>query len=135
MGLKYIPLPTRLRKRIPILNLYVTKQWLFRVRTLSLHNIYRLKSIVSFNYRQMILAFTGWWTFWILFQSFVLHHLGISWRISFIDAAISNAALALAGFASEHSLKYYQPTKGNTGYRLAWGLVIAFICTSATRFA
>jgi two-component system, LytTR family, sensor kinase len=82
----------------------------------------------------MILAFVGWWTFWILFQSFVLHHLGLSWRISLIDAAVSNAVLALAGFASENSLKYYQPAKGNTGYRLAWGLVIAFICAAAARF-
>lgn len=81
----------------------------------------------------MIIATIVWWNFWILLQTLVLHHFGLSWKLSVIDAAVSNLVLALAGFASEHSLRYYQPAKGNTGYRLAWGAVIAFICTAATK--
>jgi two-component system, LytTR family, sensor kinase len=71
--------------------------------------------------------YIAWWIFWALIQSWVLHHLGLSWNYSLIDSLVTNGLLALACFAAIILFRYYQPGKSNRIYRLVFALSITIL--------
>ena len=74
--------------------------------------------------KKAITGYIGWWLFWIFIQAIVLHRMGWNWQISFTDAAISNALLALAGFVTENTYRFYQPGVGNRLQRMGYSIVL-----------
>lgn len=76
---------------------------------------------------QFILGFIGWWLFWIIAHTIILHRLQLSWRISFTDAAISNFLLVIASSITENTYRFYRPGAGNRLQRLGWSFALTFI--------
>jgi two-component system LytT family sensor kinase len=83
----------------------------------------------NISLKKAITGYLGWWSFWILIHSLVLHRLGWNWEMSFVDALVSILLLALAGFVTENTYRFYKPGAGNRlqhlGYSIA--LTIAYM--------
>jgi LytS/YehU family sensor histidine kinase len=65
----------------------------------------------------------------------VLHRLGISWEVSFIDSTVSNALLGLLCFTAITLYRFYQPGKGNNVYRFLYAILLTMLYTLALRFS
>ena len=87
-----------------------------------------MKSIVSYGPKKIISVYIGWWIFWSLLQSMVIHRLGLSFQMALEDSFISSTLLGLASFLAIMLYQYYQPGKANRIYRLifAVGITILF---------
>jgi two-component system LytT family sensor kinase len=90
-----------------------------------------LKNAFSYSLKKILRLYIGWWIFWALIQSCVLHRLGLNWEVSLTDSFISNGLLAFACFATIIVFRYYQPGNSNRMYRFlfAFGITILF-CVS-----
>jgi hypothetical protein len=54
----------------------------------------------AYSRAKFLYFYSAWWLFWGLVQTFVLHRLGLNWKISLVDSAVSNILLGvLAGTA------------------------------------
>lgn len=69
-----------------------------------------------------------WWTIFALAQVLVIHRFNIHWNIAIMDAAISNGIIALAGFVTQSTYKFYSPGKENKTFRLVYGIALSIIC-------
>ncbi len=79
----------------------------------------------------MISIYATWWFFWALVQGLVLHRLGLSWKISYIDSFVSNILLGGLALTAITIYRFYQPGKGNRIYRFIYALgITAFYCIS-----
>ena len=76
--------------------------------------------------KQAVTGYIGWWLFWILVQAIVLHRLGWNWQISFTDAGISNLLLALAGFVTENTYRFYRPGASSRLQRMGYSIALTF---------
>ena len=74
--------------------------------------------------RQAITSFLAWWLFWMLIQSIILHRLGWSWEIAVIDSVLSNSLLALAGFITQNTYRFYRPGADNRLQRMAYSIAL-----------
>lgn len=64
-------------------------------------------------------------------QGFVLHKLGLSWSLAFVDSLVSNLLLGLLCVIPIILYKYYQPGRNSRVYRLVFAIVITvFFCNS-----
>ena len=69
-----------------------------------------------------------WWLFWSVCQTIIIHRIGFDWKISSIDAGISNLIFALAGFVTQSTYKFYSPGNENRLFRLVYGVALSIIC-------
>lgn len=77
----------------------------------------------------MISVYSAWWLFWSLVQAVVLHRLGLSWEISFVDSFVSNILLGGLSLTAITIYRFYQPGKGNRIYRFIYALgITSFFC-------
>jgi two-component system, LytTR family, sensor kinase len=84
--------------------------------------------------KKAVTGYISWWLFWILIQSIVLHRLGWSWDIALTDAAVSNLLLALAGFVTENTYKFYRPGSAQRLQRLGYAIALAVAYMYALRY-
>ncbi|WP_317898741.1 sensor histidine kinase [Aurantibacillus circumpalustris] len=82
-----------------------------------------------------MLGFSALWAFWVIVQTILLHRYGISWKLSFIDASISNSILALLSYTAITIYRFYQPGKTNRFYRLIFALGISILFILILRFS
>jgi len=75
----------------------------------------------------MLAMYVAWWLVWACIQTWVLHHLELSWHNAVIDSLVSNGLLALACFAAIILYRYYQPGRSNRIYRLVFALSITIL--------
>jgi two-component system, LytTR family, sensor kinase len=94
-----------------------------------------LKSFIShtLNLKTFLLTYVGWWTFWALVQTVVLHRLGLSWQTSLLDASVSNTLLGTLSLAAILLYRFYQPGSTNRLYRLIYAIGITIIYTVMLR--
>ncbi len=76
--------------------------------------------------QKAISGYIGWWSFWILVHSIVLHRMGWGWKISVTDALISNFLLAIAGFVTENTYRFYRPGAGKRLQRMGYSIALTF---------
>lgn len=69
-----------------------------------------------------------WWAFWTIAQTLIIHRLSFAWNTAFVDAVISNLIIAIAGFVTQSTYKFYNPGKENRMFRLVYGIALSIIC-------
>jgi len=84
-----------------------------------------LNSRLSYSLPKLLGVYIGWWLFWAMVQTFVLHRLQLTWQLSVIDALVSNTLLALAGCSAMLMYRFYQPGRANRIYRFIFAITIA----------
>ncbi len=84
-----------------------------------------MRSITTYSLPRILLFYWTWWLVWAFVQVLVLHRLGLSWRISFIDSFASNILMGVLGLISITIYRYYQPGRANRVYRFIYALGIA----------
>jgi sensor histidine kinase YesM len=67
------------------------------------------------------------WVSWALLHAYVLNWFGFSWRIAFLDSAISNLLLIAVSLLITVTLQFYIPQKNKYAYILALCIVLAGI--------
>lgn len=70
-----------------------------------------------------------------ILQTALLWWFGIDFQIALHDSLISAASITVGCFAIASALLYYLPRKERYIYIAIWGLVLAAICTSITRWS
>lgn len=83
--------------------------------------------LAALNTRNIGLNLIFWWLAWILVQTIVLHRLSLTWNIALIDAIVTNLTLALAGYITQNTYKFYRPGNENRFFRLGYGLVLSLL--------
>lgn len=76
------------------------------------------------SYRRVIITFLSWWALWIVIQIFILHHVGLSYKLSATDSILNNVLLAIIGLAMYNMMRFYRPDKENFFYIRIWMVVI-----------
>lgn len=75
---------------------------------------------------------------WILLEWIeayaIIDTFGFSWTIALADVVNMNLLIAMAGYITFTSMRYYQPSPRNTIYLLAWSIALAVICAVAHRY-
>lgn len=85
---------------------------------------------LRYSIRNFALAYAAWWLVWLLIHAFILHRMGLSWKLSFGDAAISSFLLALVCLSAVILYRFYQPGLGQRLFRLVFAVSItALFCT------
>jgi two-component system LytT family sensor kinase len=80
-----------------------------------------------YSFAKLLVFYLSWWTFWALVQTDVLHHLGLNWQMSAVDALISNLFLAIGGYIIILIYRFYQPGKKNRIYHFIFGIAITIL--------
>lgn len=80
------------------------------------------------------IIYLSWCLVWILDQALVLHQTGFSWKISFLDAIITQLVIALAGYVINTTMHSYQPSAKNSVYVLAWSMALGGLCVLLQRW-
>lgn len=84
-----------------------------------------MKTNQTYSLARILLFYWAWWLVWAFVQGLVLHRLGLSWRISFIDSFASSILMGVLGLISITVYRYYQPGRANRVYRFIYALGIA----------
>jgi sensor histidine kinase YesM len=87
-----------------------------------------------YSRKKFLLSYLSWWLFWSLVQTIVLHRLGLSWRVSLVDAFVSNLLLGILAMTALILYKYYEPGKDNRIFRLLYALGITFLFCAILRY-
>lgn len=82
---------------------------------------------LPYSFTQLLALYLGWWVFWAIVQTDVLHHLGLSWQRAAVDALISNLFLAIGGYTIIILYRFYQPGKKNRIYHFIFGIAITIL--------
>ncbi len=77
----------------------------------------------------------GWWTTWTGLQFGAVYLAGFGWKISALDAIISNFILGWEGYSIILILRFYQPDKTKLYYLLLWSAALAGICVLVIEFS
>ena len=80
-----------------------------------------------YSFARLLALYLGWWVFWALVQTDVLHHLGLNWHLAVVDALISNLFLAIGGYIIIIIYRFYQPGKTNRIYHFIFGIAITIL--------
>jgi two-component system LytT family sensor kinase len=83
---------------------------------------------ISFSKNKTIGPLIIWWLFWTLAQTIIIHRFNFIWETAFIDALVSNSIIALSGFVTQSTYKFYNPGKENRMFRLIYGVALSIIC-------
>lgn len=93
-----------------------------------------MRGELPYSKSRIISLYFAWWVFWSFTQTCVLHRMGLDWRVSVIDALISNALLGLFCFVSIAIFYYYQPGGSNRAYRFIFTLGLAVLYVVILQF-
>lgn len=85
-----------------------------------------MASSQSISYTKLTYFFLAWCSCWILLHGLALDlTFAFGWQISFVDAAVTNVVIAIAGYDMILVMKYYRP---RLVIRLAMSIGLAVIC-------
>ncbi len=76
--------------------------------------------------KEAVSGYFGWWLFWIFVQFIVLHRLGWTWQISLSDSVVSNLLLALAGYITQNTYRFYRPGSDKRIQRFSYSIALTF---------
>lgn len=93
-----------------------------------------MRGELPYSKSRIVSLYFAWWVFWSFTQTCVLHRMGLDWRVSVIDALISNALLGLFCFVSIAIFYYYQPGGSNRAYRFIFTLGLAVLYVVILQF-
>lgn len=82
---------------------------------------------LPYSFTKLLALYLGWWIFWAIVQTDVLHHLGLSWQVAAADALVSNLFLAIGGYIIIIIYRFYQPGKTNRIYHFIFGIAITIL--------
>lgn len=77
--------------------------------------------------KRNILLPSLWWLFWLIFQTVMIHRIGLSWRESFYESAITTLVLTLAGFVISNTFRYYRPVSQNKLLLIGYVIILTLI--------
>jgi hypothetical protein len=81
------------------------------------------------SYQKLTLLYSLWCTSWVLLQAYATTHtFGYEWRLTLIDAAITNVMIAGCGYVMISMMRFYQPSQI---VRLGLSIGLAFLCVLA----
>jgi len=89
---------------------------------------------LTITYKQVLLSYALWWSFWGLVQMLVLHRLGLSWSVALIDALVANLLLGITGYITENTYRFYRPGFRNWLNGAAWTLALTGLNILAVNF-
>ena len=85
--------------------------------------------------KKIIIICVAWMIAIVLVEAYALvSTFNFSWLMSLADALNMNLLIAMAGYITFTSLRYYQPSYKNALYLLAWSVTLAILSTIAHRF-
>ena len=70
-----------------------------------------------------------------IIQTLVLHRLNLSWQTAFVDSIVTNTILALAGYITQNTYRFYKPGSKSRLYRFSYAIVLTIVCMSVTKFS
>ena len=79
-------------------------------------------------------AYAAWWLLWIGAQAYVLNGMGYTWSVALTDASITQLVLAVAGYAINTSMSFYNPSPKNSLYVLSLSIILAAITVVLQRW-
>lgn len=80
------------------------------------------QSNFSYSFQRYVLVYLVWWILWCVIQTVALIYMQLPWQMAFLDSIISNSLLALACWSAIQMNRFYQPSFGNSIYRLVFAL-------------
>ena len=84
--------------------------------------------------KRILLIYAGWSLLWVGIQGYLLHDQGFGWGISLADAAVTQLALSVSGYAINTALRFYQPRQMITSI-FSWSVALAILCILVQRWA
>ena len=92
-------------------------------------------SAPALSTRKIIIVCVAWMIVFVLVEAYALvSTFNFSWVMSLADAVNMNLLIAMAGYITFTSLRYYQPSYKNALYLLAWSITLAILSTIAHRY-
>ena len=92
-------------------------------------------SAPALSTRKIIIVCLAWMVVIVLVEAYALvTTFNFSWLMSLADAVNMNLLIAMAGYITFTSLRYYQPNYKNALYLLAWSITLAILATIAHRY-
>jgi len=92
-------------------------------------------SAPALSTRKIIIVCIAWMIAIVLVEAYAMvSTFNFSWVMSLADAVNMNLLIALAGYITFTSLRYYQPSYKNAFYLLAWSITLAILSTIAHRY-
>src|SRR5689334_5152945 len=85
--------------------------------------------------RKIVIVCVAWMMAIVLVEAYAMvSTFNFSWTMSLADVVNMNLLIAMAGYITFTSLRYYQPSYKNAVYLLAWSITLAILCTIAHRY-
>jgi two-component system LytT family sensor kinase len=92
-------------------------------------------SAPALSTRKIVIVCVAWMFAIVLVEAYALvSTFNFSLVMSLADAANMNLLIAMAGYITFTSLRYYQPSYKNALYLLAWSITLAILSTIAHRY-
>src|SRR6188474_2239213 len=92
-------------------------------------------SAPALSTRKIIIVCIAWMIAIVLVEAYAMvSTFKFSWVMSLADAVNMNLLIAMAGYITFTSLRYYQPSYKNALYLLAWSITLAILSTTAHRY-
>jgi len=82
---------------------------------------------------KIILIYLAWWMLWGADQVFILVDSGFDLNIAILDACVTQAIFAMAGYTIHTAMQSYRPSGRNAMIVIAWSLGLAAICVYLQR--
>lgn len=85
--------------------------------------------------RKIILASIAWLIILVLVEAYaIVSTFNFSWTMALADAVNMNLLIAMAGYITYTTLRYYSPSYKNALYLVAWTITLAILCTIGHRY-
>ncbi len=78
-------------------------------------------------FKGSLLAYTGWWTFWFIAWSIVVHRFEPSWPDALIDAAVSILVMVIGGVIITNTFRFYRPGGSNYFFRAVYIFILTLL--------
>ncbi len=83
---------------------------------------------------KILLVYAAWWLLWLFDQAIVFFQIGFTGQVAFVDAAVTQGVLALAGYVINTSMHSYRPSLRNSLYVFSWTIALAVLCVIAQQW-
>lgn len=89
---------------------------------------------MPYSFKRALPVYLSWWAFWSLVHALLVHRLGLSWNLAFVDSLLANVLLALASLIPAFMYRFYQPGKNARIYRFVFAIVITAVFTNTFKW-
>lgn len=78
-------------------------------------------------------AYMAWWILWGADQVYLMLHLDFDLPVALLDASVTQAIFAMAGYTIHTSIRSYRPSGRNAVYVIVWVFVLSAFCVYLQR--